>query len=157
MSKTKDLEKEIKNLKEENKKLKLTSDLYKFLADQRAESVNRLLKQENERLRDNLTYGNPELVKKAVERIDVDNKKYDELQQFLIKNFPGILKPIETNDKPHTPNREELSSTAIGENGKIYQPKHIIDVAIIIMGHLKKQINDILGNDDFSDKNDDIL
>ena len=90
-----------------------------------------------------------------LERIQVDNEKYDELQKYLMTSFPKILKITKKNEKePSKQNRDDLSQSYIDENGNMYAPKHIIDVAIVLMSKLKKQIEDILGKD-YSNESDE--
>lgn len=159
MSELDDLKNENKELKSKILELEFTSKLNRFLADQRAETIHQLLESQNKQLKSKLQSNETKIIVQMLERIKSDNEKYDELQKYLIKSFPKILnikKKDDTNQQIST--REDLSQSYVDENGNMYAPKHIIDVTIILMSQLKKQIEDILGknssleNDDESDQ-----
>ena len=148
-----DLQKENKELKDKVAKLELVAKLNRVLAEQRAGTINKMLQSEINSIKAPLLEEQKLLVQKMVTRINSDNQKYDLLQNFLLKEFPDILKPNKQNtEAPET--RDDLSTSYIGENGKVYEAQHIIDVAIYLMSNLKKQIKDILGRD-YTNEGDD--
>lgn len=148
MSELDDLKNENKELKSKIVELELTSKLNRFLADQRAETIHKLLESQNAILRSKLQSDETKAIMQMIERIKMDNEKYDELQKYLMKSFPKILK-IKKNEDTQEPKetRDDLSQSYIDENGNMYAPKHIIDVTITLMSLLKKQIEDILGTE----------
>jgi len=159
---------ELEKLKKENEELKakiveleFTSKLNKYIAEQRAETIRELLEVHNDLLKKSLMSDATQIIKKMLNRIQIDNEKYDELQNYLIKTFPNLLKIKNDEEENSTlePTREDLSKSYIDENGNMYAPKHIIDVAIILISQLKKQIEDILGtvDDDGDDDGSDIF
>ena len=150
MSELEDLKKENEQLKTKNIELEFTSKLNRFLADQRAGTIRELLESQTELLRRTLHSDENKIILKMIERIKLDNEKYDELQKYLLKSFPKVLKVQKKDDKQKEKpksDRDDLSQTYIDENGNVYAPQHIIDVAIILISQLKKQIEEILGND----------
>lgn len=153
MSELDDLKKENGELKTKNIELEFTSKLTRFLADQRAETIHKLLESHTELLKRTLHSDENKIILKMVERIKLDNEKYDELQKYLLKSFPKALK-VKKKDETEQPktDRDDLSQSYIDENGNMYAPQHIIDITIILMSALKKQIEDILGDDYSSEK-----
>ena len=154
---------ELDDLKAENKKLKtqlialdFSAKLNRFLADQRADAINDLLASKPTYAKNAISPADQEILKKMVERIKFDNDKYEELQKFLMKTFPKVLKVNEPQkeQQKHVSTRDDLSTTYIGENGEVYIPKHIIDVTILLMSKLKEQIESILGSESGEDEPD---
>lgn len=155
MSELEDLKKLNEELRAKIMELEFTSKLNRFIADQRADTINKLLESQTNFLKKTLMSDEKEIIRKMLKRIQVDNEKYDELQKYLMKTFPKILKIKKNEDiKPQEQARDDLSQSYIDENGNMYTPKHIIDVAMILMSQLKKQIEDILGNE-YSDDDEE--
>jgi hypothetical protein len=48
-----------------------------------------------------------------------------------------------------TSKHKDLSHTFIGEQGEIYKPYHVVELAMMIMKTQKEKLNELLGNDDF--------
>jgi len=154
MSELDDLKKENKELQAKIVSLEFESKLNRFLADKRADTIRELLQSHNDLLKRTLHSEESKVLIKLIERIKLDNEKYDELQKYLMKTFPKILKirKNENTDSP-TSNRDDLSTTYIGEDGNVYAAQHIIDVTMIIINSLKKQLEDVLGSG-YEDNND---
>ena len=155
MAELDDLKKNNEELRAKVMELEFTSKLNRFLADQRSETIRELLESQTALLKKTLMSDEKMIIRKMLERIQVDNEKYDELQKYLMTSFPKILKITKKNEKePPKQNRDDLSQSYVDEKGNMYAPKHIIDVAIVLMSKLKKQIEDILGKD-YSNESDE--
>ena len=147
MAELDDLKNENKELRSKVVELEFLSKLNRFLADKRADTIKELLESHNQFLKKAILTDEKLIIKQMLERIQIDNEKYDELQKYLMKSFPKILKITEKDEKQQTTNRDDLSKSYIDENGNMYAPKHIIDVAIVLISQLKKQIEEIMGTD----------
>jgi hypothetical protein len=163
MSELDDLNKENEELKIKIVSLEFESKLNRFLADQRANTIEELLKSQTKILKNKLQSDESKMILQLVDRIKMDNEKYDDLQNFLLKSFPKALKVTNQDNQDNqdnkdtiSPKRNDLSQSYIDKNGIMYAPQHIIDVTIILIAHLKKQIEDMLGESDSNqdDKND---
>lgn len=153
-SKIKRLEKKISQLTAENSKLQLLSTVSKATADQRAVAINSLMKKNINDIKYMQDY--EAKVKDyyivSSERIQFDDNVFHMLKEYILKNFSDAIAEV----KPDTSKDivdDKLSQTVIGENGKIYAPHHIIEIAIAIMETQKKQLKEILGDDFNSNKN----
>lgn len=153
MSELEDLKKENESLKLKILELEFAVKLARFMADTRAGTINKMVQEKIVEVREIIS--ERDLVKKMLERIKMDNEKYEDLRDYLLKSFPHILKSPEKIDKNLEKNKIEtkrddgidLSQTYVGENGQVYAPQHIIDVTMVVIEKLKKQIEDILGTD----------
>jgi cell division protein FtsB len=86
-----------------------------------------------------------EILNAAKERISQDDEKFLELKNFIMQNFPTQYE--DTGTKLQNTN-SNLSNTIINEKGQIVPSYHIIDISVLIIKNLIKQIKD-----DFGDNN----
>lgn len=140
--KIKELEGIISELREKIKTLQFESDKNHYIANSRAETINEIYATNIKLI---------QMLKMAgllSNRIKNDNVKFKELEEYLIRTFPKILKRKPDSDKHTLKKNENISSTSIGEDGRIYKADHIIDVTIILMEQMKKRMSEILGDSD---------
>lgn len=84
-----------------------------------------------------------EILNVAKERISQDDEKFLELKNFIMENFPKQFE--DTGTKLQNTN-SNLSNTIINEKGQIVPAYHIIDISVLIIKNLLKQIKDDFGN-----------
>lgn len=150
------LQNRIAELSAESSKFAFDLKIQQVIADQRRELINKMLSSNLKNLNYMLEYDkkNKDMFQKYVERIEEDNQKFDALIDYIKKTFPQAVMPAKDNpDKFQAPTDENLSQTFIGQNGEIYSPHHVVDLAIMIMNSQYKKLKEILGQDDFGFEN----
>lgn len=81
---------------------------------------------------------------KLKQQILFDISMFNKLQQFILEKFPGTILPPD-NKIINQPQDSELSNTVLGEDGKVYTSRHVVDSTIILIESLLKTIDGITG------------
>lgn len=147
------LQNRIGELSKINGQLDFDCKLHKFIADQRIETINKMMSNSINNLKNLSEYEKQftEFYKQSMERINDDNKKFDELRNYIKKTFPSSIVDLPSFKQNKQMDDEKLSQSVVGENGEIYKSYHIIDAAILIMDNYKNKLKEILGDDDDDD------
>lgn len=111
-----------------DEKDKIVSENYKKYSDKWSNDILRITKE------------NFNLKKQVLD----DMNKFNELHVFISTRFPDTILSNDKIPKQQLPD-SELSDTLIGEGGKVYTPKHVINLAIMLIESLLKTIDDITG------------
>ena len=148
--KIQDLEKEILELKSKNTKSEFDSKLNRFIADQRHDVISEVMSKNINNINYMKEYDKraKEFYKNSMERINLDDEKFGALRDYIRITFPSAIVEMKPEDM-HTSKKKDLSHTFIGEQGEIYKPYHVVDLAMMIMKTQKEKLNELLGNDDF--------
>lgn len=127
------------------------NDIYKKILHENSEEIKKLPAYESAILKSN------ELMLQLYDRVEMDNIKYAELKNILMKLFPTLLKTeMESDNISDNKPNIELSDTFISESGNIstMTSTHIIDVAIHVISQMKEKLDQIYGLDNDRGVND---
>jgi len=143
------LQKRIAELSAENVKLDFDSKLNRLLSDQRADALNKMLSTNINNLKGFAKFDTQfkNFYKESMERINLDNEKFDALTDYIKKTFPDAIVEMKPEPREKRKDDEKLSQTFIGENGEVYKPFHVVDLAILIMNTQKEKLKEITGDD----------
>lgn len=150
-AKIQELERQISDLKNSNSKFEFEAKLNKFIADQRLDAINEVLAKNVNDLKNMKAYDQKvkEYYSKSMARIKLDDEKFIQLKNYIKESFPDSVIELNGNSEEIKKSDKDLSDVYIGEGGRVYQPFHIIDIAILIMRNQRQRLNDILGGEDF--------
>jgi hypothetical protein len=155
----KELKEEILDLRKITSKSDFEARLSKLIADQRLDMVHDVMSKNITSLKNMKHYDKQvqDYYNQSMARITLDDMKFNTLKNFIKHTFPNAVVEMKPNS-PLPPEivDEKLSNTFIGENGEIFVPQHIIDIAILIMNKQRDQLKEMLGdgyfdNDEFED------
>lgn len=149
----KKLEEEILDLRKITSKSDFEAKLSKLVADQRLDMVHEVMSKNIVSLKNMKQYDKQvqDYYQKSMARITLDDMKFDALKNYIKHTFPNAVMEIKPDVPPPTEIVDEkLSNTYVGENGEIFVPQHIIDIAILIMNKQRDQLKEMLG-DRYSD------
>ena len=148
--KIKELEKKISELKVKNTKSEFDSKLNRFIADQRSDALKEVLSKNINNTNYMIKYDKEakQYFKNSMDRINLDDEKFGALRDFIRQTFPKAIVEMKQEDIPNKSDDDSLSQTFIGEQGEVYKPYHVVDLAILIMNTQKQKLKEILGGDD---------
>ena len=144
------LQQRINELKIESTKYEFDAKLHLFVSEQRREMINEMMEKGLKNMNYMAQYDSKvkDFQKEVINRITLDDEKFKSLKNFIQTVFPSAIMeqknfPIQTNIDD-----ENLSNTFVGEDGEIYTPQHVVDIAILIMKKQNEKLKEILGEDD---------
>lgn len=144
-----ELQLKIKELEKQNVVYQSFIDDFRFLKDEYRDKLDEMA--EDLYSKDLLITVYKKNIKDLTERIIESEKKQIELLSFLKDTFPFFMNndTILENDvdlPPDISDDVDLSSSFIGENGKIYSPMNVIDMAMFMLKMQNEQIKKMGGN-----------
>jgi len=150
------LQKRIAELSAENTKLDLNLKVQQFISDKNRDIINKMLAKDLQNINFMVEYDKKtkESFNVIMDRIKSDDEKFNTLTNYIKNVFPEFVMESKDETKQRMENKDDkLSQIFIGENGEMYQPYHVVDLAILIMSTYKKKLKEILGGDDFNTDN----